>query len=526
MFASGPIVIDFIILVRCQEVAVTCVRSASRKCSPSPPSTTGTPVEEARNMFEGVVADLLNKYIGKYVSNLDSKNLNISIFKGDVELKDLQLRPEALAELNLPVEVKAGHVGQLKIDIPWTSLFSADIHVSVENVYILTGPVTDRKYDPVRERQLQAAAKRQLLESLEQSALEGVVNKASEDPTLVEKLSANLLHRIQLSVRHIHVRYEDTITNGDHAFACGLMLKQLVVCTTDAHWKPRGSAEISGSMMHKIIKMDELSLYWNPYVPEQHLLKTRLNTDGWKNILRISIDSHTIFEEELDFIMEPAAAQARLILNSDNSMTLPKLFMDFTVEEVEVLISRQQFLNLINLGESFKMMRIQQRYRKYRPDVSLKVNPNAWWHYAYTSIVEEQIRPYSWSRIKAHRAKYKQYVHVYKQYLENPDNEMAQTTLKTLEEGLDVTNILIAREQAKLQFAREAPDRARKQVKKNNGWFSWIWGEEEEEVIVEVDPKQSGAWLSTLTNEERQKLFSVIGYDENSKNQQYPRKVK
>ena len=49
------------------------------------------------------------------------------------------------------------------------------------------------------------------------------------------------------------------------------------------------------------------------------------------------------------------------------------------------------------------------------------------------------------------RARYKQYVHVYKQYLENPDNESAQATLKTLEEDLDVTNILIAREQAKLQ---------------------------------------------------------------------------
>ncbi|GFR60476.1 vacuolar protein sorting-associated protein 13A-like, partial [Elysia marginata] len=349
-------------------------------------------------------------------------------------------------------------------------------------------------------------------------------SKASEDPTLVEKLSANLLHRLQLSVRHIHVRYEDTVTNGDHAFACGVMLKQLVVCTTDAHWKPQGSEDISGTMMHKIVKMDELSVYWNPYVPEQHLLKTRLNTDAWKNLLRVSIDSHTIFEEELDFIVEPAAAQARLILNSDNSLTLPKLFMDFTVEDVELLLSRQQFLNLINLSESFKRMRIQQRYRKFRPEASLKMNPQAWWHFAYKSVTEELIRPYSWSRIKAHRAKYKQYVHVYKQYLENSDNETAQNTLKTLEEDLDVTNILIAREQAKLQFAREAPERARREVKKKSGWFDWLWGDDEEEVVVKVDSKQKDDWLSTLTNEERQKFFSIIGYDEISKDQQYPRK--
>ena len=46
--------------------------------------------------------------------------------------------------------------------------------------------------------------------------------------------------------------------------------------------------------------------------------------------------------------MEPAAAQARLILNSDNSLTLPKLFMDFTIEEVEILLSRQQVWYLMS----------------------------------------------------------------------------------------------------------------------------------------------------------------------------------
>ena len=49
------------------------------------------------------------------------------------------------------------------------------------------------------------------------------------------------------------------------------------------------------------------------------------------------------------------------------------------------------------------------------------------------------------------RAKYKQYVQIYKQSLENPDNETAQTALIQLEKDLDVTNILIARVQAKIQ---------------------------------------------------------------------------
>ncbi|KAH9487749.1 hypothetical protein Btru_069477 [Bulinus truncatus] len=183
------------------------------------------------------------------------------------------------------------------------------------------------------------------------------------------------------------------------------MLKQLLVCSTDSHWQPRGS-DVVPNLMHKMLKMDDLSIYWNPYVPEQHLLKTRLNTDGWRNLLRISIDSHTIFEEDLDFIMEPVAAQARLIINTENNFTLPKLFMDFTVEEVEILISRQQLIANTD------------------PNISLKVSPRSWWVYAYSAILEEVIRSiFLGQDQKEHRTKFNKYKNLYKNHLEKPEDK-------------------------------------------------------------------------------------------------------
>lgn len=61
----------------------------------------------------------------------------------------------------------ASYSGSFKVDIPWTSLFSASVVVNVEDVYLLAGPITDRVYDPERERALQNAVKRQLLETME-----------------------------------------------------------------------------------------------------------------------------------------------------------------------------------------------------------------------------------------------------------------------------------------------------------------------------------------------------------------------
>lgn len=104
-------------------------------------------------MFEGYVVYYLNQYLGKYVDGIDQKSLRcegcpprvalcrccrcrcrlsscacglplawpsicrISIYKGDVVLKNLRLRPDALASLDLPVTVRAGLLGSLTLKV-------------------------------------------------------------------------------------------------------------------------------------------------------------------------------------------------------------------------------------------------------------------------------------------------------------------------------------------------------------------------------------------------------------------------
>jgi len=59
-------------------------------------------------MFEGIVVSLLNRLIGKYVDNLDTKQLSISVWKGDVVLQNLRLKKDALVQLDLPIDVYEG----------------------------------------------------------------------------------------------------------------------------------------------------------------------------------------------------------------------------------------------------------------------------------------------------------------------------------------------------------------------------------------------------------------------------------
>lgn len=68
-------------------------------------------------MFEAQVAYYLNKYLGQYLYGVDAESLKISVLRGDVELRNLKLKPEALQELDLPIVVKAGLLGRLKLKV-------------------------------------------------------------------------------------------------------------------------------------------------------------------------------------------------------------------------------------------------------------------------------------------------------------------------------------------------------------------------------------------------------------------------
>ena len=62
----------------------------------------------------------------------------------------------------------------------------------------------------------------------------------------------------------------------------------------------------------------------------------------------------------------------------------------------------------MSLVESLDRMSINRKYRKYRPLVSLKEEPQAWWNYAIMSMLEEDVRRrtqmWSWRHIREHRS--------------------------------------------------------------------------------------------------------------------------
>ena len=96
--------------------------------------------EQKKRMLEKVLVDLVLDSIGDYVEKLNSENLKVGLWEGHVELVNLELKRGALCKSGaLPYSVKHSVIGRLSLVIPWNSLQTSPVVVSVENVCVVLG---------------------------------------------------------------------------------------------------------------------------------------------------------------------------------------------------------------------------------------------------------------------------------------------------------------------------------------------------------------------------------------------------
>lgn len=462
-------------------------------------------------MFEGVVAHLLNKYLGKYIKDLDSENLNVGIFNGTVQLTDLKLKAEALYELELPINVKAGCIGKVSIDIPWLSLSSEPVLIHVEDVLILAGPVTDEPYDAEKERLLARARKLRRLELMEEPLAGNDIDKPRG---FFENLIGTIVNNVQISVQNVHIRYEDTVTSPKVPFACGFLLQSITAITTSNKWKPI-QLDSASKTIYKLVKLESLSVYWSSCCSPEGLIRLQLPSSNWRGLMKKAQQTFSIGHDEFEFILKPISAKVKIIFNKSLESKIPKLLVDVLLQDVATQVSRQQYLGMILLSRSFERMDINQRYRKYHPNVPCKGHAKAWWKYAYNSVVGEYVRPFSWKAIKEHRHFYRQYKELYMKRLQMPNDTEIRVDVQMLEDKLNIANVLMAREEAKLELLRSEPNRAVPRKKEKGWWASWFGTEEvdaEPEEEIEVIGERERSFWSRLTPEEKEKLYEAIEY--------------
>eukprot|EP00062_Callorhinchus_milii_P002445 gi/632938634/ref/XP_007905785.1/ PREDICTED: vacuolar protein sorting-associated protein 13C [Callorhinchus milii] len=524
-------------------------------------------------VFESVVADLLNRFLGDYVENLDKSQLKLGIWGGNVVLDNLQIKENALNDLNAPFKVKAGQIDKLTLKIPWKNLYSEAVVATLDGLYVLVVPEGSIQYDAEKEeKQFQENKQKELLrieDALQKAAEKGTSSgeflfalesyvykdikpgikhkkskkhfkklkaqarlkdkpKEEKKDSFVEKLATQVIKNLQIKITSIHVRYEDDITDPTRPISLGVTLRELSLQTADENWKPCILND-AAKIINKLVRLDCLCAYWN-------VNSSLLYQSSREQILRqltegIASSAHE--PKDYQYIFRPMSASAKLCINtsSDVELNSPKMKLDMEVQSIDIEMTKKQYLSMMDLLESVDYMVRNIPYRKYKPNVPVHKNFNKWWQYAITGILEVHIRRksqmWSWKTIKSHRQNLKAYKLSYKNKLmqTKPSDELLKQ-LQTLEKLLDVFNITLARQQAHVEVIRSGHRMLGKKgaEKQSGGWFSGLWGRKDSKKKGEEEVKSVPESINDLmTPEEKAKLYTAIGYSESYHNLTLPK---
>ena len=479
-------------------------------------------------MLEGLVASLLNRFLGMYIHNFDPKQLNVGIWSGDVALRDLELRREALDQLRLPINVVEGHVGLLTLSIPWSNLKGKPVKVFIEDVYLLAAPKEDAAYDEEEEAKRQQALKMERLESaelLKEGSGAGLSKEEQQkNQSFTDSLVTKIVNNLQISVKRIHVRYEDTLSSPEHPFALGLTLEEFSAVSTDDKWNAAFIQE-SGGLTHKLINLGALALYWNT---DSALLGTGKGTqvgaesqgasheEMIQQLRRFIVGTEISPAADRQFVLKPVNGRARVEMDKSGKLDRAKLKAMLTFEEIGVILDDDQYRDALMMIDLFHYFIRHQEFKKYQPKgVTPKEDPRAWLRFAGNAVlknIHDRNRRWTWAYMKERRDDRRRYI---KLFMKKKRGEALAPTeadkLEKLERKLTYEDLRFWRSLAWRDLRKEKANLEKpKEAKQGRGWGSWIWGSGKKQ------PEDKSEDSDVMTDEHRKELYNAIEWDEKS----------
>ncbi|XP_024524741.1 uncharacterized protein LOC9654875 isoform X2 [Selaginella moellendorffii] len=466
-------------------------------------------------MLEDYVAFYLQKYLGKYVKGVSKEALKISAWQGNVELTNMQLKPEALLELKLPIKVKAGFLGSVKLKVPWSRLGQEPVIVTLDRIFVLAEPsfkVEGADDDAVEE------ARYQYIKEHETALVTSTQDQGQQQQTEMNNswlgsLIGTIISNIKLSVTNIHIRFEDTESNPEQPFAIGVTLEKLAAVTVDDNGK---ELFVSGGALDKINKSGELkrlAFYFDCKSKPWDLDFENLSPEGWSKAFEPGVreDAEKVHHA---FLLQPVDGMARyskLGTRDERSADKPAQTAAVVLENVTLCLSEPQYRDVLTLFDNISTFNMRVEHAHYRPKVTVAEDPAAWWQYAIKATIEKNRKAsghLSWDQLLHHARMRKQYLSSYaKCLLANPDRISINDDdgIRQLESSLNKDVIVQWRTIAHTladQARRENAEHEKEQAKKR--WWPFGWGGQSD----------GGGEPRGLSDDEWQQLNQAIGYQE------------
>lgn len=399
------------------------------------------------------------------------------------------------------------------------------VKVSIDNIYLLAVPAADQKYDAEDDARRKQAYKMERLENAELLTSKPSAGFSQDDDLKNQSFAASLVSRIvdnlQISVRNVHLRYEDKLSMPGHPFAVGLTLGGFTAQSTDEFWQPTFLVN-NADGVHKLAKLESLALYFDTDAPS--IAGLPLNEAKAKFAELICTDTR---DAPHQFILKPVSGDGHLILRNHFSKEQAKMDAELLFRELGFVLDSDQYRDALSMVDLFHFTTRQHQYRPLKPPVSEFVDnrPRALLKFALTAIrheVHEKHKVWTWDHFKQRRDDRRDYLAHFKILAKDQDAVESKQKVAALEQKLSYRDLRFYRSIARSEMRKEriTAQRATEEQRRlnpeaanantqsvNRGWVGWLWGRSSAK--TQEDQPQD-----LLSDEQRKELYETIDWDE------------
>ncbi|CAG9316922.1 unnamed protein product [Blepharisma stoltei] len=449
-------------------------------------------------MFERKFKAIILKILGEFVEDFDDSELQVDNWSGHVTQTRLNIKPNGLRFLSrligIDIIVVRGVIGSLQLSFNWRALWREPIRLTLEDLYVVCKP--QNPPDPTFFQDKRRRAKRSRLEDL-------VQKKKFQNPnkTYLQKLEATVSDNICISLKNVHLRYEDTISNPFRPFVIGLTLDKLVYSPSDSNWvKNFITLELKKQAQKSfmVLELGQFAFYHISKSSELFSLKAdwlkTLSNEKFAGIMFPFI-AHRDYVPQISeyYLLKPVNAEIRIrrSLKPPAESDIPKLSVSIIVEEIACALEANQYQDLLMLGSFISLHKVLGHHIVNRPLVRPKSKPRDWWIYALNMVsekVKKKIVPCTWDYFKFRKENKQKYINIYqltlvREYesetgrvfpnftktpqLNSKNKKELDIMMLEIEDHHNVEEILLFRYMAERELS------SLKDSKKKKGWIEW-----------------------------------------------------
>eukprot|EP00850_Spirogloea_muscicola_P018627 SM000173S02996 [mRNA] locus=s173:28246:52241:- [translate_table: standard] len=456
----------------------------------------------------------------------------------DVVLNNLQLKAEALNSLQLPITVKAGFLGSVRLKVPWNRLGQDPVIVLLDRIFILAEPVTDDFAYQGQTQEQRLEAKRRRLEESEIALLKAKdkhgnpADQAPETSSWLGSLIATVVGNLKISITNVHIRYEDTLSNVSRPFCMGFMLAKLAAVTVDDDGHETFATSSALERLRKAVQLERLAVYHDTDCKPWQVAKSwdAMSPSEWSEMFEPGIKDDAPDSDEVDdardsnvqrpqprqYLLHPVHASMRYLRlgkNEKREPNVPLQTASLDLDDVTLAISESQYCDGIKLAARFSVYCTRLEFAQLRPAARVSASPAAWWQFASNAVLQQQQRlrhRMSWPAILSMCSKRRSYVELYIACLKQ--GPKADTSaIQELEADLDPEVILLWRmlAHAHVERAKSRESAAERERLRKSAWWSFGWGTgQQQQQQQHMEDEAPG----NLSQEERSKINELMSY--------------